>query len=150
MPYDKFRKSKIVIRSLGDKHYPKIDSAPSGRISSWLVLEPYDFYHGGLSVILDIRFVAIDDDGTWEFVQDPSTVDETKYRLAKTWYLGRIPWRNIRQIDSEGDEYYSGPHLYCAFDIDGTPFEDFVAREMGDDYDWPLDQEKQTHQTGNS
>lgn len=138
-PYEKFRTRKIVIRSIDDTLYPEADAAPPGRISSWFIVEPYDFYHGGLEVILSIRLAAIDDFGNWAFVDDGAHLDEAKFRVVKAWHLGRIPWRNIREIDNRGDEYYRGPHLYCAFADAGMPYEEFVARELGDDYDWPLD-----------
>ena len=53
--------------------------------------------------------------------------------------LSRVHISNFGKI---GDEYYRGPHLYCAFADGGMPYEDFVARELGDDYDWPLDHAK--------
>ena len=142
-PYEKFRTSKIVIRSVDDASYPKVDTAPRGRISSGLVLELYDFYHGGLEVTLSIRQAVIDDAGNWAFSDDDINPNEATWRIAKVVHLGRVPWRNICEIDERGDEYYRGPHLYCAFADDGMPYEQFVARELGDDYCWPLDPTKQ-------
>jgi hypothetical protein len=143
-PYEKFRTRKIVIRSLDDTSYPQVDESPAGPISGWFVVEPYDFYHGGLEVILSIRLVGVDDEGRWAFVDDGTTVDESRTRVVKAWQLGRIPWRNIREIDERGDGHYGGPHLYCASADGGTPYEEVVAREFGDDYDWPLDSAKQS------
>lgn len=69
-------------------------------------------------------------------------MDQSRARIAKAWHIGRIPWRNIREIDPKGDEYYRG-HTYSASSAhDGMPYEELVARELGDDYDWPLDSGK--------
>jgi len=54
------------------------------------------------------------------------------------WQTARIPFRNIRNIDMRGDEYYPMPHLYCAFADDGMPYEAFRYILMGEDYDTPL------------
>jgi hypothetical protein len=142
-PYEKFRTSKIVIRSVDDTQYPSVDRLPTGRMSSWVVLEPYDFYYGGIEVILNLRLVAVDAEGGWTFIDHDAKVDESRYRVAKAWMIGRIPWRNIREIDEKGDVYYRGPHLFCAFLENGVPYEQVVAKELGDEWDWPLDADKQ-------
>jgi hypothetical protein len=59
------------------------------------------------------------------------------------WVLAEIPWRNIREIDPDGDRYYRGPHLFCAYADNGRPYERTVARVIGDCYDSPLEPGKQ-------
>lgn len=110
-PYEKFSTHKIVVRSIADTLYPEVDAAPKGRMSSWIVVEPYNFYYGGIELILSIRLVAIDEEGNWAFIEDEAAVDQNRFRIAKAWHIGRIPWRNIREVDPKGDEYYRGPHL---------------------------------------
>jgi hypothetical protein len=142
-PMDKFRRAKIVIRSVEDTKYPEVDVNPPSGISSWLVLEPYDFYHGGLLVILSIRLVVIGPEGPWAYLKDSLDVPEGTPGIAKAWVLGEIPWRNVREIDPDGDGYYRGPHLFCAYADNAMPYERIVARVIGDYYDSPLDPEKQ-------
>ncbi|MCU1382796.1 MAG: hypothetical protein JWL71_1493 [Acidobacteria bacterium] len=142
-PMDKFRSRKIVVRSLDDTRYPEIDAKPPSGISSWLVFEPYDFYHGGLSVILSIRLVVIGPEQNWAYVDYRLDVPEGTPGIAKVWMLGDIPWRNIREIDADGDRHYRGPHLFCAYGDNGTPYERVIASVMGEFYDSPLDPAKQ-------
>ena len=142
-PMDKFRSRKIVVRSLEDTKYPEVDVHPPSGISSWLVFEPYDFYHGGLIVILSIRLVVIGPDENWAYLHHALDVPEGTPGIAKVWVLAEIPWRNIREIDPDGDGYYRGPHLFCAYADDGRPYERIVARVIGDGYDSPLEPGKQ-------
>ena len=142
-PMDKFRSRKIVVRSLDDNKYPEVDTKPPSGISSWLVFEPYDFYHGGLSVILSIRLVVISPDEHWAYIDDRLNVPQGTPEIAKVWVLAEIPWRNIREIDASGDRHYQGPHLFCAYTDNGTPYERVFASVMGELYDSPLDVIKQ-------
>lgn len=142
-PMDKFRVHKFVVRSLEDTKYPEVDEKPPSGISSWLVFEPYDFYHGGLSVILNIRYVALGGDGHWAYLDYRLAVPEGTPGIAKAWVLGEIPWRNIREVDPDGDNYYRGPHLFCTYADDGMPYERIIASVMGELYDSPLDPTKQ-------
>lgn len=146
-PYSKFAHSEVLVRSLEDTCYPEVDVAPEGRMSSWVKFEVYDFYHNGLVVIVHLDKGIMDKDGDWAIVpyahyDDP--IDPKKYGEIKVWVLGRIPWRNIRKVDLQGDEYYNMPHLYCSFADDGMPYEDFIYAKCSDDndYDWPLDSAK--------
>jgi hypothetical protein len=66
-----------VVRSIDDTLYPEVD-APAGRMSSWIVVEPYNFFHGSVEVVLSIRLVAIDDEGNWAFIEDEAAVDQSR------------------------------------------------------------------------
>jgi len=48
----------------------------------------------------------------------------------KVFTIGRIPFRNIFEIDEEGDEYYNFIHLHCRFADAGTPYEVIIQREV--------------------
>ena len=129
-----------MIRAVHDTCYPEVDAAPQGRISTWLVLEPYNFYHGGLEVILSIRLAAIDDDGNWAFVEDGTAVDQTRYRVAKVWYWaefrgGIFETRSILRETDPTEDRISSAHSWMT----ECRSEELVAVELGDDYDWPLD-----------
>jgi len=138
-PYDKFHYSKVVIHSLADTAYPEVDPAPG--ISSWFRLEPFDFYHNGVEFILGIRQAVLDRQGSWRLVPHRMHLTDQTPGVIKVWEIGRIPYRNIRELDPKGDEYYNEPHLYCAFANAGEPYEDIRYAVCGEDneYDWPLD-----------
>ena len=55
-------------------------------------------------------------------------IDENKYKVTIAYLLGSIPFRNIIEFDVDGDNYYSGIHLYCYFADQGQPYEAFVTR----------------------
>jgi hypothetical protein len=44
---------------------------------------------------------------------------------AKIYTTGKIPWRNIRHCDLNGDDFYRCPHFYCIYANDGMPYEGF-------------------------
>ena len=138
-PYAKFRISNVVIRSLDDRVYPEIDETPG--ISSWFRLEPFDFYHNGLEVILNLRHGVIDSAGRWDFVEYGVEVDAELFREIKVWVIGQIPFHFIRAYDLDGDEHYRDPHLYCLYGDHGQPYEAirYAICTDGDEYDWPLD-----------
>jgi hypothetical protein len=148
---EKFRYGKLVIHSVDDTTYPNVDEAQQRRISGWLVVEPYDFYHGGLAVILTIRLVLVDADGHWAYVDERASSSDAP-DAVKAWVLGRIPWRNIRVVQPDGDRHYNVPHLYCSFADDGMPYEAIVAAVMDEEskypIDWPLDPTKQHPDVG--
>jgi hypothetical protein len=141
-PYEKFSVNRILIRSLDDTVYPDRDESPG--ISSWFRVEPFDFYHNGIEVILTIQYALFDADGYWRPELYGETLDLEHYKRVKVWVIGRIPFRNIRAYDADGDEYYNDPHLFCAFADNGDPYEAvrYAICADDDDWDWPLDDEK--------
>jgi len=149
-PYEKLAVREVLIRSLEDTKYPVVDADPPGRMSSWIKAEVYDFYHNGVAIIVRLEEGLLDANENWAFLPyDPKRTppDAQLYRPIKIWHLGRIPWRNIRVVDMDGDEYHICPHLFCYFADDGMPYEDFAYAVCGEDgnYDWPLDPTKQFH-----
>ena len=93
-------------------------------------------------MILALQKGIADSMGRWKLIKYDERFNATRLREIKVWELGRIPWRNIREYDMNGDEYYNMPHIYCDFADKGMPYEDFVYYMLDDDYDWPLDKEK--------
>ena len=138
-PYDKFQHHKITIRSLTDRTYPA--SSESERISSWFRVELYDFYHNGLEVILNLGYVIVNDVGEWRPIGYKESFDQQRFRRIKAWTIGQIPYDFIRAYDLNGDEYLNEPHLYCAFENDGEPYESIRYSTVGESntYDFPLD-----------
>lgn len=145
-PYDKFAHSEVIVHSLDDSTYPDIDIGPG--MSGWFKVELYNLYHNGLEAILGIDRGIIDKHGQWAAIASDQHFDRTRYQEVKLWRLGRIPWRNIREYDLDGDEYYNGPHLYCRFADDGTPYEAVIYAMMGPDHDWPLNADNQFEYAG--
>lgn len=141
-PYSKFRVNNLIIRSLDDEAYPNVDKTPG--ISSWFRVEPFDFYHNGIEVILTLRSGVIDEQGYWDVIEYDAPFDTTRFQRIKVWVIGRIPYQFIRAHDLDGDEYYAEPHLYCLFGYSGEPYEEIrhALCSDGEEYDWPLDAEK--------
>ncbi|BDC46037.1 restriction endonuclease [Paraburkholderia terrae] len=135
-------KPKVVIHSIDDEHYPEVDVAGNGRISSWFRVEFAGHYHAGIEVYLNIEHIIVDRiDGAWAEVgfgangldidiQPEEAFANTRYDVVKVFTIGRIPFKNIFEIDEDGDEYYREPHLYCRFVDHGTPYELVLRREV--------------------
>lgn len=140
-PYKNFECSEVIIHSIDDNMYPDVDM-DSLEISGWFKVEPYDFYFNGLKVILCIKWVAFDENGSWDVIeyQDKAHCEET-YSVYKAWQIGCIPFENIIDYDINGDEFYLCPHIYCDFRNGGQPYEKIVYYVTGDDENgWDYDQ----------
>jgi hypothetical protein len=135
-PYYNFAHSEAIIRDIKDKLYPEADS--TRRPSGWTKRELYDFYHNGLLVIEWTSHGVIDITGRWAMIEYNARFDFTQYRQITILQLGKIPWRNIRHYDLEGDEYYNMPHIYCIFTPGQGPFEGREFKMADNDFDWPL------------
>jgi hypothetical protein len=120
----KFAHTEVIVHRIEDTTYPHVDESPG--ISGWFKLEVLDFYHRGLECILDLQHALLD---TQTRAWAPLTHDQSKqafpcrFRTAKIFVTGKIPFRNILYYDMRGDEYYPQPHLYCQFADYGEPYE---------------------------
>jgi hypothetical protein len=56
--YEQFQYHQIIIRSLDDSDYPSVSDSPG--ISGWFRVEPYDFYHNGIQVILSQGYFILE------------------------------------------------------------------------------------------
>jgi len=131
-PYKRLTFSEAIIRSIYDDLYPDVDPNLPG-ISPWFKVELYDFYYNGLEVIIRGDSGIIDEQGNWDVIKYGADFDKNKYSPIKILTTGRIPYENIVDYDLLGDEYYSGPHIYCEFKNSGMPYEDFsrILNEEG-------------------
>jgi hypothetical protein len=136
-PPEKFAHSEAIIHSIDDNSYPDFDDERTG-ISGWFKLEVWDFYHNGISFVLRVEEGVIDEHGRWSTIEYGQQFDTRKYRKIKMFMLGRIPFRNIVETDSTGDEYYNQPHIYCRFADGGQPYEDFQY-VLAEGYPYPLE-----------
>jgi hypothetical protein len=118
----KFAHGEVIIHQIGDVSYPNIDDRPETGISGWFKLEMFDFYDQGLECILDLQYALLDTEGgDWALLthdQIEKSYPE-RFRIAKIFVTGKIPFRNIRHDDMRGDECYPGPHLYGQVADDG-------------------------------
>jgi hypothetical protein len=130
----------VVIRSIDDESYPNTDVAPVGRISGWFKSELKGLYHNRIELYLQVESIIVDEaNGRWAFVNFPypdvravvsvKTLDPARYSRVEVFRIGRIPFRNIIEIDEEGDEYYR-LHFYCRFADAGLPYELVLQREV--------------------
>jgi hypothetical protein len=55
-------------------------------------------------------------------------------------------YHNIVDFNVDGDEYFSDPHLFCKFDIDGMPYEEIYYKSLCNPKkeipNWDLDKSK--------
>lgn len=133
---------RIIIHSLDDDVYPNVSEASEGTISPWFRVEFAGHYHGGIEVYLSIENIIVDKgDGSWSRIiygekgiaaelREEDVFAGTRYTVAKVFVIGRIPFRDIFEVDEDGDEYYSDPHLYCRFAEHGEPYEEVIRREV--------------------
>jgi hypothetical protein len=136
--YNRFN-GKLVIHSLEDKTYPKY--FPS---SSWFTIEPYDFYPTGLELIALFAPGVLDDAGNWKLINPDREKPDPRFRSVRIFVIGKLPWRNVHHCDFASDGYFSGPHLYCAFTSEGSPYEGVEYRlDGGEYYDPVLDPAKE-------
>ncbi len=124
-PAARFRDSEVIIRSVEDTTYPTPEERPG--ISSWFKLEPFDHYHNGVEFVLGIEPGLLSGDGHWALTTDGLRLDD-RFKPVNLFWIGRIPYRNIVEIDTMGDEFGWLPHIYCRFAEGGTPYEEFVYR----------------------
>lgn len=133
----------IIVRSIDDEAYPNADAEPKGRMSTWFKAEFGLHYHNGIEVILNIEMIIVDRETQhWAVVDysDPeikaakpnpeAVIHNIHYEIIKVFTMGRIPFRNIFEIDDEGDEYYRGIHIYCRYADAGMPYEVILQREV--------------------
>ena len=109
-PPEKFNISEAIIHSIDDTTYPDVDVKSTG-ISGWFKLEIWDFYHNGIEFVVRVEYAVVDKDRCWALIEHDQKYDENIYRKIKLFRLLRIPFRNIVDFDTIGDEYYPHPHI---------------------------------------
>lgn len=105
--------------------YPNIDEKDKG-ISPWFCVGILELYHRGLQVGLKYEGIKFDKKhNAWRLYN----YREEKEDLIAL-IIGRIPFDEIVEVDWEGDEYYSIPHIYCRFNQrKNEPYEELVFAE---------------------
>jgi hypothetical protein len=131
LPNKHFCSSEAIIHSIDDDYYPNAPDPEEDLISGWFKLEFWDTYFNGIEFITGIRLI-VERDGKWTII--PSNREDDGIETHRAWEIGRIPFRNIVDIDVGGDEFYPFPHIYCRFAEAGMPYEEFVYRLMDQTY----------------
>lgn len=152
-PYAKFISHKVYIRSIDDTSYPECHKTPRGQISPWFRTFFYDTYHNGIEFWLNAGTgtpIVMDEHGFWEPLRhdDDKKGNNPKFKTFYAKQIGRVPYHHIVEILRDGDEYFSEPHLYCKFDIEGMPYEEIYYKAEGDPErripDWDLNKTLRT------
>lgn len=142
-PYERFQTTNVIVRNINQNTYPEVDNGRSNGPSNWFKPEVYDFYYNGLEVVVGLHRGVMDREGHWCIIDHDAAFDSGTFQEIKVLQLGKIPWRNIRHYDMEGDESYTCPHLYCAYADNDSPYEGYAYAVIGDDSNWPLEDSKQ-------
>lgn len=126
-PFSKFVSSEIIIHSVDDNLYPDFDRNPI-TISPWFKVELFNFYHNGIEVCASAigAKAKLYNDGRWELVPYDKLKESQEGELTSLLPVHRIPYENIVEYDIDGDEYFGGPHIYCLFNNNGSPYEEIV------------------------
>jgi hypothetical protein len=115
--------NEIIVHDVNDTLYP--ESAPNRAQSNWFKIEIFDLYSGGLECIVSGSSGIIDANGNWTTIKNGAKFDESKFRLISVWAIGRIPYDCIVDYDMDTDDYYHGPHVYCRYWNNNSPWEGF-------------------------
>lgn len=101
----------------------RVDSYPDTNgekgISPWFRVELVGTYHRGILVALSWHNLVEELDGLRFANYKASEKGNLKALL-----IGRIRYEDIENVDWNGDEYYSYPHIYCFFLRQKEPYED--------------------------
>ena len=121
----KFKHSEVLIRSIYDKNYPEQNIEFPGYYKA----EVYNWYHNGLEVrthpyAVNARIKQR------KMNADPHSEDPEDYEIIETQLdvFGCIPFENIIEYDTDGDEYYRYPHLFCDYPCGEDPYEEIRYR----------------------
>lgn len=151
-PSHMFISSKVIIRSVDDVMYPNF-YPDSDTIDGWFKVMIYNVYHNGIELWLDNGMgqkAIMDKNGYWELLEDryDPRIQNPEYSVLNTKMIGQIPYTNIVDLDVDGDEYTSEPHIYCKFANDEQPYENIYYKSFGNPKmkipDMALNKEKMT------
>lgn len=135
-PYDKFKVSKVIIRSIYDEDYPDTDD--DGKHDSWFKSFPFNIYHDGIQMKIapwTSETIVINPHGEWMLKNEFEKCKyDGEYMEINVDIIGNIPYSYIADIKEDGDEYFDYPIISCVFNGKSGPFKniwyDFYDREM--------------------
>lgn len=123
-PWTRFDFKKVIVHSIDDEGYPERNDAVGG-VYLWRGCEPFDFYHNGIELITGIEHGMNLGEDRWCLVPPAKNPPNNRIKMYRTECL---PYRNIVDFDTIGDDYYGCPHFYCRYAEGGTPFETIQYR----------------------
>ena len=132
-PWIKFRYHNVIIRSIDDKSWPKVDDTDKTKISSWFKGEVWDFYENGLELISHGGTSIFDKNGYWDLLnwrKDKREVNEKYTKVSYDTFL-RIPYEFIVDYDMEPDDYNGIPTIYVEYAKDDMPYEEILYGRGG-------------------
>jgi len=118
---------EVIIRDVKrNDMYPEVEEKKKG-ISSWFRIEYLGIYHRGIKVGLHFEELIYEEKyKAWRFA-DYKNKEEGD---LNAYIVGLIPFEYIANIDWNGDEYYSCPHIYCHFlSKKKEPYEELIFCE---------------------
>ena len=135
-PCDKFKVSKVIIRSIYDEDYPDTDD--DGKHDSWFKSFPFNIYHDGIQMKIapwTSETIVINPHGEWMLKNEFEKCKyDGEYMELNVDIIGNIPYSYIADIKEDGDEYFDYPIISCVFNGKSGPFKniwyDFYDREM--------------------
>ncbi|HEY7089625.1 MAG TPA: hypothetical protein VH518_16120, partial [Tepidisphaeraceae bacterium] len=120
-----FNTNHVLIRDVNDETYPNHVERPG--IDPWFRVEPLNFYHSGIEVILGQCEVIEDASGEWDMAKGRSDTRKAERTFhGCVWVIGRIPFDNIVVYNIGGDGSGLGPHIFCRFANNGQPYQEIV------------------------
>jgi hypothetical protein len=123
---NELRKDAIIRHVNRIDSYPETDDKSKG-ISAWFRVALLDTYHKGILVGLRFGTLSECSDG-WRF----TNYKDGEKGDINVFMIGKIPYAYIEEVNLDGDEYYSYPHIYCHFANKGEPYEEIVFCEEVD------------------
>ncbi len=124
LPAMKDSSNKVIIHDVNRDLYPDLEDAATS-ISPWFRLEYFRPYFRGISFYMSVVTVLYAPiTGKW-LLCDYNDLPPEGWEKINAFKIGNIPYDNIVDFDTEGDEFYNYPHFYCRFDNLGEPYESF-------------------------
>jgi hypothetical protein len=136
--YAKKLRTDVIVRDMRRMdHYPEIDEKKRG-ISPWFRVGLQSTYHRGIQLSLGAGRLILDEEAGGLRCPDYRAGESGDVQLIQ---FGSVPYEQIEDIDWDGDEYYSYPHIYCYFDRRRMPYEEirwYVQHEPLTSYSLPF------------
>lgn len=123
-PYEKFKTSEVIIRSIYDEFYPKAND--DGQHDTWFKSFPQNTYNDGIQLNIapwTNEIIVINPNGEWLLKKEFDKINiHGEHMELKVNIIGNIPFSSIVDIYEEGDSYFSCPIIYCKFQGELGPF----------------------------
>jgi hypothetical protein len=132
-PWIRFKYHNLVIRSVDDKTYPKVEDSKNGEMSGWFRGEVYTFYENGIELVTHGGEAIFDSNENWDILnwKGDKRSSNSKYEIIPFHTFLRIPYEYVVDYDMEPDPYYGVPTIYVKYAKDKMPYEEIMRGKMG-------------------